>query len=78
MVPQGHHDGELARFDAQIRRLEWRLAERKARRKPGERLRRDATEQILEESILSLREKRALLIQAFHERAARRALFPVG
>ena len=70
------HDRELARLHAQIRRLEWRLAERKERRKPGERLRRDATEQVLEESIESLREERALLIQAFHERARKAGALP--
>lgn len=70
------HERELARLDAQIRRLEWRLAERKARRKPGERLRRDATEQILEESIESLRGERALLVQAFHERARKAGALP--
>lgn len=73
---KGRHDGDLARLDAQIRRLEWRLAERKARRKPGERLRRDATEQILEESIQSLREERALRIQVFHERARKAGALP--
>ncbi|MGH9460297.1 MAG: hypothetical protein ACRD1X_03715 [Vicinamibacteria bacterium] len=70
------HDRELARLDAQIRRLEWRLSERKARRQPGERLRWDATEHVLEESIESLRETRALLIQAFHERARKAGALP--
>ena len=73
---KSRHDGELARLDAQIRRLEWRLAERQARRKPGERLRRDATEQILEESIQSLQEERALLIQVFRERARKAGALP--
>jgi hypothetical protein len=73
---KSQHDRELARLDAQIRRLEWRLAERKARRKPGERLRRDATELVLEESIQALREERTLLIRAFHQRARKAGALP--
>jgi hypothetical protein len=70
------HERELARLDAGLRRLEWRLAERKARRKPGERLRRDATEEVLQDSIQSLREERKRLIESFHERARKAGALP--
>ncbi|HEX9724964.1 MAG TPA: hypothetical protein VGC53_11855 [Vicinamibacteria bacterium] len=73
---KSHHDQELARLDAQIRRLEWRLAERKTRQKPGERLQKDPTEHVLGESIQSLREERTRLIQAFHERARKAGALP--
>ena len=70
------HEQELARLDAQIRRLEWRLAERRARRNPGERLQRDATEDILEESIRTLRDERTKSIRAFRERARKAGALP--
>ena len=73
---KSHHERELARLDAQIRRLEWRLAEHKARRKPGERLRRDPTEHVLDESIQSLREERADLNEAFREKARKAGALP--
>ena len=73
---KSHHDRELARLDAQIRRLERRLAEHKARRKPGERLRRDPTEHVLDESIQSLREERADLNEAFREKARKAGALP--
>ena len=70
------HERERARIDASIRRLEWRLAERKAKKRPGERLRKDATEEVLEESLLSLREHRTRLIDSFHERARKAGALP--
>ena len=70
------HERELARLNAGIRRLEWRLAERKARRKPGDRLREDATERVLEDSIQSLREETERFIEAFHERARKAGALP--
>jgi hypothetical protein len=73
---KSHHDRELDRLDAQIRRLEWRLAEHKARLKPGERLRRDPTEHVLDESIQALREERARLNQAFREKARKAGALP--
>jgi hypothetical protein len=70
------HDRELARVDASIRRLERRLAERTARRRPGERLRKDPTERVLQDSIESLREERKRLIYSFHERARKAGALP--
>jgi len=69
-------DQELARLDAQIRRLEWRLAERRALRKPGERLQRDATEHVLEESIRALQDQRTERIRTFRERARKAGALP--
>jgi hypothetical protein len=70
------HERELARLNAGIRRLEWRLADRKARRKPGERVREDPTERVLEDSIRSLREEIKRFIEAFHERARKAGALP--
>lgn len=70
------HQRERARLDASIQRLTWRLAERKAKKRPGERLRNDPTEEVLEESLLSLREQRARLIDSFHERARKAGALP--
>ena len=73
---RSRHDREVARLDAQIRRLERRLAEHRARRKPSERLRRDPSEEVMEESIDSLQEERERLNQAFHERARKAGALP--
>ena len=70
------HERERARLDRSIRRLEWRLAERKAKKRPGERLRKDPTEEVLEDSISSLREDRSRLIDLFHERARKAGALP--
>ena len=70
------HERERDRLDASIRRLEWRLAERKAKKRPGDRLRKDATEQVLEDSLASLREQRKRLIDTFHERARKAGALP--
>ena len=52
------HRKELARVDARIRRLEWRLAERQARRRPGERLRDDPAEKVLEQTLEAMNEEK--------------------
>jgi hypothetical protein len=70
------HRRELERIDAGIRRLEWRLAERQSRRRPGERLARDASERLLEESLESLKEERRRLEEHFRERARKAGAFP--
>ncbi len=70
------HERERARLNASIRRLEWRLAERKAKKRPGERLRKDPTEEVLEDSLLSLREQRTRFIDSFHERARKAGALP--
>lgn len=70
------HRNELARLDARIRRLEWRLAERKARRRPGERLREDPAERVLEQNLQALHEERKRLIEEFRERGRRARALP--
>ena len=70
------HENELARLNARIRRLEWRLAERKARRRPGERLREDPGEKVLEQTLEALRQERKKLIEDFRERGRRARALP--
>lgn len=70
------HRRELERLDAGIRRLERRLAERRSRRRPGERLSPDASSRLLEESLASLEEQRRELEERFRERARRAGAFP--
>ena len=70
------HRRELERIDAGIRRLRWRLAERRSRRRPGERLARDPSERLLEESLASLEEERRRLEERFRERARKAGAHP--
>jgi hypothetical protein len=70
------HERELARVDACIRRLEWRLKDRDARRKPGERLAHDPAAEVLEANLESLREERKRVEQTFRERARKAGAFP--
>jgi hypothetical protein len=70
------HRRELARLDARIRRTKWRLAERKARRKPGERLRYDPAESALEETLMAMEDERRKLISEFLERGRRAGALP--
>jgi hypothetical protein len=70
------HQNNLARLDARIRRLEWRLAERKARRRPGERLREDPAEKVLEQTLEALHEERKRLTEEFRDRGRRAGALP--
>lgn len=70
------HQRETARLDARIRRLEWRLAERRARKRPGERLREDPAEKALEESLKSMQAERTRFIEEFLERGRKAGAFP--
>lgn len=70
------HERELARLDASIRKLEWRLVERRSRRRPSERLSDDPTADMLEDSIDNLREQRKLLDERFRRRAREAGAFP--
>jgi hypothetical protein len=70
------HRRELARVDARIRRLEWRLAERQARRRPGERLRDDPAEKVLEQTLEAMNEEKKRIIEAFRERGRRAGALP--
>ena len=70
------HRRELARLNARIRKTKWRLAERRARRKPGERLREDPTESALEETLKAMEEEKRKLIEEFLERGRRARALP--
>ena len=70
---------ELARLDAQIKRLEWRLAETRARNRQRPRGRIDAqdtTARLMEDSLEGLRADRRRMEQAFHERARKAGALP--
>ena len=70
------HEKELARLDARIKKLEWRLREHRAKRRERGRLGDDPTTALLEESIESLREDRHRLVTRFYERARKAGAFP--
>jgi len=70
------NDGELARLDARIRKLVWRLREHRAKRREKGILGDDPTTSLLEESIESLREERVDRVTDFHERARKARAFP--
>jgi hypothetical protein len=70
------HRRELARIDARIRRLQWRLTQARSRQRPGGRLRHDPTLTLLSESLEALHSERRILEQTFRERARRAGAFP--
>lgn len=70
------HNRELARIDANIRRLEWRLRERRVKMKSKGRLRDDPSLSLIEESLESLREERERVKIEFLERARKAGAFP--
>jgi hypothetical protein len=63
------HEREVARVEASLRRLEWRLNEKRAKRRSREWLTEDPTIAVLEDSIRSLTEERNRLQEQFRERA---------
>jgi hypothetical protein len=70
------HERELARLDASIRKLEWRLKERQGRKAHGERLDRDPAAELLSDSLEGLRAERKRLDGEFRERARKAGAFP--
>jgi hypothetical protein len=70
------HERELARLDAGIRRLEWRLREKQSRRPAGERFSKDPVVEVLEDSLETLREERKRIDERFRERARRAGALP--
>ncbi len=70
------HRQNLAQIDARIRRMEWRLAQMKARKQTGKRLRKDPAEQVLEENLRFLREERSRHVEEFHEEARKAGAQP--
>lgn len=70
------NDRELARVDANIRRLEWRLRDRRLKSRTEHRLRDDPSVTLLEESLDSLREQRDRLESEFLDHARKAGAFP--
>ncbi len=70
------HEREVARIAANLRRLEWRLNEKRSRRRSRDWLTEDPAIGLLEDSILSLTEERRRLEERFRERARKEGALP--
>jgi hypothetical protein len=70
------HEREVARVEASLRRLEWRLNEKRSRRRSREWLTEDPMIAVLEDSIRTLTEERNRLQERFRERARREGALP--
>ena len=70
------HEREVARIEASLRRLEWRLNEKRSRRRSREWLTEDPTIGLLEDSIGALTEERRRLEERFRERARKEGALP--
>jgi len=70
------HQREVAKINANLRRLEWRLNEKRSRRRNREWLAEDPAIGLLEDSIRALREERQRLEERFRERARKEGAFP--
>lgn len=70
------HQREVARIEAHLRRLEWRLNEKRSRRRNRDWLTEDPAIGLLEDSIRSLTEERQRLEERFRERARKEGALP--
>ena len=70
------HDRELARLDANIRRIEWRLRERQTKSRADNRARDEPAVSLMKESLESMREEREELESDFRDRARKAGAFP--
>jgi hypothetical protein len=70
------HEREVARVEASLRRLEWRLNEKRARRRSRDWHTEDPTIALLEDSIQTLTEERNRIEERFRERARREGALP--
>jgi len=70
------HQREVAKIEANLRRLEWRLNEKRSRRRSREWLTEDAAIGLLEDSIRALSEERRRLEEGFRERARKEGALP--
>ncbi len=70
------HEREVAKIDASLRRLEWRLNDKRSRRRNREWLTEDPSIALLEDSIRALREERLRVEARFRERARKDGAFP--
>ena len=70
------HQREVAKIEAKLRRLEWRLNEKRSRRRSREWLTEDPAIGLLEDSIRALSEERRRLEEGFRERARKEGALP--
>jgi hypothetical protein len=70
------HQREVARIEANRRRLEWRLNEKRSRRRSRNWITEDPAIPLLEDSIRALTEERQLLEERFRERARKEGALP--
>jgi hypothetical protein len=70
------HQRELAKIDASLRRLQWRLNEKRSKRRSRDWLAEDPSIGLLEDSIRALTEERRQVEQRFRERARKDGALP--
>ena len=70
------HQREVAKIEANLRRLEWRLNEKRSQRRSRQWLTEDPTIGLLEDSIRALSEQRRRLEEKFRERARKEGALP--
>ena len=70
------HQREVAKIEAGIRRLEWRLNEKRSRRRSRDWLTEDPSIGLLEDSIRALAEERKRIDDRFRERARKEGALP--
>jgi hypothetical protein len=70
------HQREMAKIEASLRRLQWRLAEKRSRKRSRDWLTEDPSIAALEDSIQALNEERRLLEERFRERARKEGALP--
>lgn len=70
------HEREVARIEASLRRLAWRLNEKRSMRRSREWLTEDPSIGLLEDSIQALTEQRQRLEERFRERARKEGALP--
>jgi hypothetical protein len=70
------HQRELAKIEASVRRLEWRLNEKRSKRRSREWHVEDPSIGLLEDSIRALVEERQRIEERFRERARKEGALP--
>jgi len=70
------HQREVAKIEANLRRLEWRLNEKRSKRRSRDWLTEDPSIGLLEDSIRALTEERQRVEERFRERARRDGALP--
>jgi len=70
------HEREVAKIEASVRRLEWRLNEKRTRKRSRDWVTEDPAIGLLEDSIRALREERQRLEEGFRERARKEGALP--